>query len=142
MYDLNLNVLFCFKILLNIFFHFDIDGLCRNAELCVDMQCDTLIRVDKLAEPIGRQVNALHCGSIRYFGLAICNSCRLYYVRFQRVLNANLTSTKTRAVVNMYSVTLYFEEQCSSVLDVRLRGHWFKTHRRHCIFSLSKLLCL
>ena len=55
-----------------------------NAELRVDMRWDTLIRVDKLAEPIGRKVNALHCVSIRYFGLAICNSCRLYYVRFQR----------------------------------------------------------
>ena len=27
---------------------------------------------------------------------------------------------------------------CGRVLDLGVNGHWFKTHQRHCVVSLSK----
>ena len=73
---------------------------------------------------------AVQCVTLGWL-FVICADC------ITCVFNANLTSTKTQAVVYVYSVTMYFEERCGSVLNIRLRGHWFKTHRRHCVFSLS-----
>ena len=72
---------------------------------CVDTRWYTLILVDKLADWIGRQVNALHYAVQRAIGndrgLAISNSRRKYsafYLPFQRAFSENLTITKMRAV--------------------------------------------